>query len=175
MVTTAIVLLLAFIGVEFAGYLFHRLMHTKWLGPLHRAHMAHHLAMYPPQDYLSKSYRKTGTDSTTWRFVAFGTTIGLLALWLTPIWISLPVVIALVVMGGLNSYMHDTIHVSPHVLERFDWFLDLRVTHHVHHVEMGKNFGVVTFWADRIFGTFRRVFRWTYVIHKTEFRSAKRD
>ncbi len=144
-----------FFFTEAVGYLIHRLLHSRWSGALHRSHMNHHLTQYPPDDYLSETYRQAGTDNTAYRFVVAGVILAGLALWLTPLWLALPIMINMAAIGFVNSYVHDATHISNHWLESFPHFWYLRELHRVHHIEMGKNFGIVTFFTDRIARTFR--------------------
>lgn len=145
-----------FFFTEGMGYLIHRLLHSRWMGSLHKAHMNHHLIQYPPGNYLSYQYRPAGTDSTVYRFVVAGVILAGLALWLTPIWIALPIMGNMAVMGFINSYVHDATHIKGHWLERFDAFLKWRKIHETHHNNMSKNYGIVTFFADRVAGTYQK-------------------
>jgi sterol desaturase/sphingolipid hydroxylase (fatty acid hydroxylase superfamily) len=153
---TLLALVLGFFFVEAAGYFFHRLLHTKWTGSLHRAHMTHHVKLYPPEDYLSDKYRPAGADNTTYRFLVAGVVIAALFFWLTPLWLAIPVAFDLAAFGWLNSYVHDSTHIRGHWLERFKLYQKWRAIHYLHHVDMGKNFGIVTFLADRVMKTYRK-------------------
>jgi sterol desaturase/sphingolipid hydroxylase (fatty acid hydroxylase superfamily) len=150
----ALALLIGFFAFEAAGYVLHRLLHSRWTGSLNRAHMAHHLVKYPPRDFLSPSYRRTGSDSTLLRFVIAGVAVALLVALLFPLALSLPLLAELALIGGVNAYVHDSLHVDGHWLERYPWYRKWRQTHFVHHVDMTKNFGIVSFWADWVAGTY---------------------
>lgn len=149
-------LILGFFFVEVVGYCFHRLLHTKWTGTLNRAHMTHHLLRYPPEDCLSETYRSAGADNTTYRFVVAGILVGLLFLWLAPLWLAIPIMFDMAAFGALNSYAHDSTHIRGHWLERFAFFRRWREIHYVHHVDMNKNFGIMTFTTDKVVGSYRQ-------------------
>jgi hypothetical protein len=117
--------------------------------------MTHHLELYPPQDFLSDSYRSPGADSTMWRFLVAGVALAALFLWLAPLWLALPVMANLAVIGFVNSYVHDATHIRGHWLERFTIYKKWRALHFEHHLDMGTNYGIVTFLTDRVMRTFR--------------------
>lgn len=150
----ALVLVAGFIAFEFLGHAFHRLLHSKWSGALHRAHMTHHLKLYPPSDFLSAKYRNAGADSTTYRFAAVAAVVAVGIALLFPLHYSLPLVAELAVIGLANSYVHDSVHIRGHWMERFAVYQRWRDLHWMHHVDMGTNFGIFTFLADRALGSY---------------------
>lgn len=146
-----------FFAIEAAGYCIHRLLHKPWFGALNRAHMTHHLRLYPPQDFLSDgSYRSAGADNTVYRFLVPALVLAGILLWLLPLWAWLVVAFELAALGWANSYVHDATHIRGHWLERFWIYRRWRALHLVHHVDMTKNYGIVTFFADRAVGTYRK-------------------
>jgi sterol desaturase/sphingolipid hydroxylase (fatty acid hydroxylase superfamily) len=155
-VTVLAVLIFGFCFFEAAGYAIHRLLHWKRLGSFYRAHQAHHVEHYPPTDYLSKVYRKVNGFSTIWLFLPFVLPAAALMLWLLPLWLAIPLLVELAFVGWLNDYMHDSLHIDGHRLERVAYFRLLRLRHFQHHVDMTTNYGIVTFFLDRLTGTFKR-------------------
>jgi sterol desaturase/sphingolipid hydroxylase (fatty acid hydroxylase superfamily) len=125
--------------------------------------MTHHLKLYPPSDYLSEKYRDAGADSTPkfFFFAALPTLIfpilllhffGILGWGLT--------ILAWVVMFGMGlmkNYLHDSFHIKNHKLTKIPlikiWFAKL-VQLHYYHVDMGANYGISTFFWDKIFKSF---------------------
>lgn len=152
-----LVLIAGFFSFEGLGYLIHRLLHSPIGGPLHRAHMAHHAMLYPPWDFLSDRYRSAGAESTTYRFAAFALVIAVAIALVFPLHYSLPLVAELAIVGLVNSYLHDSFHIRGHWLERSKIFLKWRELHKIHHFDMSRNFGIYTFLADRVVGTFSDV------------------
>ncbi len=160
---TAILTVAAIVTTDAFGYWLHRALHQSWMGVLHRAHMMHHLVLYPPTNFSSETYRDAGKDNSTWTFLAIGLPLLcsplLLALftdligWMSAIWLVL-------VIGGvglLHSFIHDWIHLKAHW---FHWILGTKRLinlHKIHHVDMGKNYGIFSFWWDKLNKTFEDV------------------
>lgn len=145
----------AFFVCDFMGYAFHRFLHTKYAGPFHRNHLVHHLEKYPANDFTSPDYRKAGKANTLWPFLATGLFIGAVALWLTPLWFSLPLIFNLSLVGYLNDTIHESTHLNPTKLVKYQWFRVLRDLHLQHHLNLKTNYGIFSFWADRLAGTYR--------------------
>jgi sterol desaturase/sphingolipid hydroxylase (fatty acid hydroxylase superfamily) len=132
------------------------------MGPLHKAHLTHHLELYPPGDFSSEKYRNAGAKSTTWIFLVAGLPLllGPLAFawwgiidWLTGICL-------IVVTGGiglLHDRIHDWMHLSSHWFHWVPGAKRLIEMHKVHHSDMTKNFGIFTFFWDKLAKTFEGV------------------
>lgn len=151
----ALVLLVGFFAFEAAGYAFHRFLHTEAAGRLNRAHMNHHLQQYPPQDFTSDVYRSAGGDTTLYPFLVGGVALAGLLCWLLPLAYALPLLAELAFVGWLNNAAHDATHLRVHWLMSFRVYRRWRARHRVHHFDMTRNFGVVTFVADRAMGTYQ--------------------
>lgn len=151
----AAALILGFFVFEALGYGFHRLLHTRWAGPLNRAHMQHHLRHYPPGDLVSARYRSAGGSSTLYPFLVAGAALAAAVVWLVPLCYALPLLAELALVGALNDVLHTAVHVQHDRLARWALFRRWRDLHQTHHVEMDRNYGVVTFLADHLAGTFR--------------------
>lgn len=146
-------LIFGFFFTETVGYFFHRFLHSKKSGKLGKAHLTHHVKLYPPWDLYSKEYRDAGADSTTLRFLVAGIIVGVIILATTPWWFGIPVAFDLAFIGWVNDYVHGAVHVKPHFLDRFKWFKHLQAMHVTHHLHVQKNFGILTFTADRLMKT----------------------
>lgn len=141
------------------GYWGHRALHQSWTGPLNEAHMSHHLKLYPPSDFSSNEYRDAGKDSTTWTFLGAGLPLllspvvacilGFIGI-LTGIWLAT----VISVIGLMHAYIHDWLHLNMHWFHRIPGAKHLIEIHRVHHIDMSKNFGIFTFFWDRIAGTY---------------------
>lgn len=159
-------ILISYLITSFFGYVVHWSLHQSWTGFLNKAHMTHHLKMYPPEDYLSDTYRHAGKDSTPKFFI-----IAALPVILAPIIlgvlgvlsISTVIIILLTqaVMGFLHDYIHDALHIKNHLLTRipvvkviFDKWVRL---HYLHHVDMEKNYGIFVFHWDHVFRSFWKI------------------
>lgn len=148
-------LLVGFFVFEAAGYGVHRFLHHPWSGPLNQAHLNHHLTQYPPERFLSTKYRSAGGDSTLIPFAVGGVVLAGLLFWLLPWTYALALVVELAVVGWANNYVHDATHVREHRLSRYNWFKRWRNLHRVHHAEMTRNFGIVTFFTDKALKTYQ--------------------
>jgi sterol desaturase/sphingolipid hydroxylase (fatty acid hydroxylase superfamily) len=154
-------LILVFIIVSLFGYVVHRSLHQSWTGRFNKSHMAHHLVLYPPSDYFSETYRHAGKDNT---FITFAfASLPLLAFpWVLYGLgaISLPLAILIVAEMLLIGFLHDYIHMAFHVpsnwLNRFKAVQRWNKLHFQHHVEMQTNFGIFTFFFDKLFGTYNK-------------------
>lgn len=153
-------LVTAFVLVNIFGYVTHKSLHQTWTGKLNRAHMTHHLKLYPATDYYSDVYRDPGRDNTVIIFGALS-----IPLLLLPIILHLYGVLSLTLMlltlgemlilGWLHDYIHDAFHITNHWLNRFGLFKKWNGLHYHHHVDMGTNYGIFTFFLDKLFGTFK--------------------
>lgn len=149
-----LVLVFGAILTEIAGYLLHRVLHSSRLGSLHTAHLSHHTVQYPPNDFLGPVYRSAGSSSTLYPFLAVGVVLAGLLMWLAPLWLALPLILDLAVVGAINDRVHGALHIRGHWLERFEMFHYLRYLHWIHHEKMVFNYGIVTFGTDKAVGTF---------------------
>jgi sterol desaturase/sphingolipid hydroxylase (fatty acid hydroxylase superfamily) len=163
MLSILLTIFIVYLAVSLFGYLVHKALHQSWTGRFNSSHMAHHVTLYPPQDYLSDKYRDAGKDDTFWIFAALS--LPLLAipilLWLFGLISVILTGLALAEMlfiGWLNTYLHMAFHIRNHFLYRipiikiiFNKWNDF---HYLHHVDMQTNFGIFNFKWDRLFGTF---------------------
>jgi len=153
--------LLTFVVGGFLGWAVHRALHSKRLGPLHTAHMTHHNVLYPPEDYLSETYRSAGGHGGVFLFFpfilifviavcSFIAAIGL------PMWVALTFVVEAALISWTNNYLHDQFHVSTHRMWQWAWFRHLSDLHFAHHVDQSTNYGIFWFGWDRVLGTYKR-------------------
>jgi sterol desaturase/sphingolipid hydroxylase (fatty acid hydroxylase superfamily) len=150
-----------FIGSLF-GYVVHYALHQKWSGKLNKSHMAHHIELYPAEDFFSDTYREAGSSSTARLFLIASLPLALIpiTLYLFKI-ISLSVgITALVVaaiMGALHDYIHDSFHITNHWLNNLPIFRKWLELHKVHHSFMQRNFGIFSFGWDIVFRSYKAV------------------
>lgn len=157
-----LVLFASLVVASFFGHVVHWILHQKWAGAFHRAHMDHHLTQYPPGRLASDRYR-----SAKWYrggpflftpplVVILVSTGGLLWRLGAPFWCIWVFGAVVVGFGLFNDYVHDAYHLQSHRLNRFGWYKRGRRLHFYHHVHMDKNFGIVFFFWDRVLGTTRK-------------------
>ena len=137
------------------GYVVHRTLHCEWSGRMYRDHYYHHWEVYPPHDFLSKEYREPPLSASQVKYYLAATA----ALFTPYLFFGWVVYVAALVFAisilKLNAYVHDSLHIDDHWLERFKTFHRLRALHFEHHV-VDKNFGIFDFTADFIFKTFSK-------------------
>lgn len=160
MLTAALVAVGTLLYGTLVGYLTHWVMHQPWAGRVNRAHMTHHVRLYPPKALLSDVYKSAGKDDGLLIFVpAITAAMGLWAgaVWLLgAAWWNLVVIAVVgVSVGWLHNYVHEGFHIRGFWMERFGWFRRVRALHWLHHWNMRKNLGICWFGWDRVFRTFR--------------------
>lgn len=149
----ALLVIVTYFLANLIGYGVHRALHCEWSG-LYKDHYYHHWRVYPPHDFLSDEYREPPLSASQAKYYLAAT-----ALLFTPYlyfgWAVYDAALAgAVVILKLNAYVHDSLHVRGHWLERFKTFHKLRSIHFEHHV-VDKNFGIFDFTADLLFRTFK--------------------
>lgn len=163
MIAILLTIIISYIIASFAGHVIHWALHQTWSGFLNKAHMSHHLEMYPIQNFTSDVYRHAGNNSTP-KYFALAALPVILAPIILGILGILPLHLVLIVlfieglMGFLNDHVHDSFHLNHHWMMRVPGLKLLHIKwtllHYIHHKDMTKNFGIFTFSWDKIFGTF---------------------
>lgn len=157
-----LVLAASLVLATFFGHIIHWSLHQRWTGPAHRGHMEHHLELYPPTSLVSNSYKAAkwhhrGPVLFTPAFlVILGATWGLTSALSVPLWVTVTFGVTMLVFGLFNDFVHDSFHVENHILQRVVPDYDrMRERHFIHHCNMRRNFGIVSFVWDIVFGTFK--------------------
>ena len=154
MILAAVVVGTFIIG-NLLGWLVHRVLHSPRMGKLHRDHVHHHTTIYPPDDFLSDTYREPpGGDSQGLYYL---TPILLLAIAALLVfgWIYGVVVMLLgTAVLKANGYLHDATHIRGHKLEKYAWFLQLRRMHVQHHINEATNLGIFVWFPDKLMRTY---------------------
>jgi sterol desaturase/sphingolipid hydroxylase (fatty acid hydroxylase superfamily) len=137
-----------------AGYVIHRLLHNRLMGKAFRDHCHHHFSIYPASDYLSDVYREAplGAGQGKYYVPVFLLLCTPFLFWGWPYFL-LSFVEVLAVLK-INAVVHDSLHIKGHSMERFRFFIWLREVHFQHHVDVHTNYGIFSFMADKIFGTY---------------------
>jgi sterol desaturase/sphingolipid hydroxylase (fatty acid hydroxylase superfamily) len=163
MLAILLTILISLLFTTLFGHVVHWALHQSFAGPVNKAHMTHHLRLYPPEDFTSEIYRDSGKDATPKFFLiaAIPLILAPIVLWWSGI-IAWPIMITVLLieglMGFLHNYLHDSFHIENHWLSRIPLVNKLFARwvnlHYMHHVNMAKNYGIFTFLWDRLFGTF---------------------
>lgn len=145
----------------FLGYWVHWIFHQSWSGPMYRLHKTHHDKMYPPQDYLSEVYRDAGSHNTAPWFAAIimGVMLPLFfGLWHFGVssWLVFTAIFESLIIGFMTDWIHSSLHIRGHILERFRVFRVWRTAHWVHHSNVNFNLGIYSFGWDKTFGTWKK-------------------
>ena len=153
------------------GWVLHRFLHSKRAGKLYRSHLTHH-RLYTIADFTSLTYRQAGADSTTWIFILAAVPIGIIPILLTVTgvidWMTMIVVIIeMITIGWINSYLHDSFHLTNHWLSQVPgfrkWYQRMLAEHWEHHKHVQHNLGIYSFITDRVLGTYWTGIRSTHL------------
>lgn len=143
------------------GHVVHWLLHKRWSGPFYRGHMEHHLEHYPPSALVSKAYlvpkwHRSGPVLFTPAFLIIVAAAGGLTYLLElPIVPMVTFCVTIMLFGLLNDAIHDAFHVEKSIMHFLPGFAKMRSRHFLHHNNMRKNFGIIVFTWDKLFGTLR--------------------
>lgn len=160
MIGLFITFILVFIATTLFGHVAHWSLHQSWLGRFNLSHMTHHLKLYPPSDFMSDSYRDPGKDNTVYIFAMAG-----LPLLMTPIILWFFGIISLITMvfalaemlliGLMHDRIHDSFHIDQHFFNHLPLYKKWWELHYQHHVDMGTNYGIFTYFWDKVFKTYK--------------------
>ena len=164
-----LVLLAIFLGLvytDLVGYFSHKLLHSGKIDFLYRLHMEHHITQYPPRDLRSDTYRTTPQKKIFGAGPEWALPIGSIMLvtavimaFLVPWWFMLAFFgSALGYALVAYSWLHDQFHLkdpSDFLTLSYSWFTQSRHLHDVHHHNMRKNYGIGSYWLDKLFGTYK--------------------
>jgi hypothetical protein len=144
---------------------------THWLGHqkirsvsfLHRwyqAHIAHHVKEYPPTRFLSDDDYRPAPVNNAYAYRPMLLMNPLFMCWFHSQW-SIEVYLLHFLPGAFLLYVADLLHQQIHVRgsrwERYDWFLQLRSLHYLHHVgDFQQNFAMADFFIDVLTFHFQR-------------------
>ena len=152
MILAALILgFVLFEGVIFAA---HYLMHQRWTGPLWESHQLHH-KLYNPKHQTTQTFNPVGWKSFRFRAMIFCFVTALLFAVL-PFTMAITMCFEIIVLAIATDYIHDATHTSDHKLRRYGWFRYLQDLHWIHHANVKKNFGVLTFFYDKLIGSYDR-------------------
>jgi hypothetical protein len=149
-----------YVAISFFGWVMHWLLHQKFMGQFYRSHMTHHMICYPSNDMLSKKYRAAGLDNTIYFFIfasipMLSIPIFLYIFGIIPTNILIISLFEMLILGVMNNYIHDAMHIENHWLQNFPIGRFWRKLHYYHHLDMSCNMGIFIFWIDKLFKTFK--------------------
>lgn len=171
----ALSIMCGFLYAEVIGYFIHRVMHNEKIPWLSRAHMDHHLRLYPPGSPMR---------TEEYKYPKHATKIGIGFEWLIPAALALGIFVLCLSLLGVGAlyqavavaasigwaviifnYLHDGMHKTGFWLSKNSlfksWFSKSTKLHDIHHLyitdlgRMDANYGIVFHFMDKIFGTYR--------------------
>lgn len=152
---------IVFLFTTLFGQIAHWSLHQKFMGSLNKSHMTHHLTLYPPSDYKSDTYRDPGKDSTVKIFALLSIPVVALPFVLfffgkISLFLALFSLAEMLVLGYLHDKIHDSFHLNKTLWQYVPGYTGWAKLHYLHHVDMQKNFGIFTFFWDRVFKTLKK-------------------
>jgi len=132
----------------------HRVVgHRPLGGPIHRIHMLEHHGIYSGDALVADTYSEKQKSSTQY-YAAPAVALAAAAYATLPVDVFVVFVAAISASYTAHVYVHTQYHLSRSWLRRFGWFHTRRNLHFLHHRDASKNFGVIEFVWDRVFGTY---------------------
>ncbi len=144
--------------VEVTGYFWHRWAeHNGVLGNLIQSyHIKHHEHDYPVKNLRPATKKYQSARSWSWYLLTVFLVVSTYFLVPRP-YNFIMIVSGLVYAKLVISYLHSRFHVTNHFLVHSKTFKDIRRLHDIHH--WGPyNYGILFFFMDRLFGTYRGSF-----------------
>ena len=157
------ILLITYLITNLFGYVIHWMLHQRWATQFNKTHMAHH-KLYPAKNFTSDLYRDAGKDSSFKIFIVMAIPLILIPIILglsniISIYLVISILIIEGIMGFLHNYLHDAFHTNNHWLSKIplikNMFNTLVRLHYYHHANMNLNFGIFTFYWDKLLKTFK--------------------
>ena len=128
--------------------------HRKFGGVLRKNHLRYHHAIYSKNVMVSEKYIDEEKSLTIY-YVLPATIIASIDYLLLPLDIFLIHVSALALSFYAHVYVHVQYHLRDPWMKRFEWFNRKQALHILHHKNGSKNFAVLEFLWDKVFGTFQ--------------------
>jgi sterol desaturase/sphingolipid hydroxylase (fatty acid hydroxylase superfamily) len=142
--------------MSFGQTLIHyKVAHHRIGGTIFRNHINFHHTHYSDAHLASRTYLGDEGNTTPYFFIPVFL-VGGCAYFLLPVNIFVVMVIASAASFYAHVFFDKEYHVEGSRLQRFAWFRRQQELHFVHHRHANSNFGVIHFFWDRIFGTYRR-------------------
>src|SRR3974377_2013514 len=142
--------------MSFAQTLMHyKLGHHPMGGKFFRNHINFHHTYYSKDHLVSRTYLGDEANNTPFFFIPVFL-VGAFTYLLLPINLFVVEVVACAVSFYAHVFFDKEYHVDGSSLQRFAWFRRKQELHFVHHRHAERNFAVISFLLDRIFGSYKR-------------------
>jgi len=160
LVSTVLKLAATFVATYYASSVIqvagHRLFgHVDRLTPVFEAHSLGHHGVYGG-DGLLLGHWVPAERHVMWYFVPLFAplVVAVYAVASLPVFLSHASGIAFAVWW--HVFLHKQYHLRGSWFEQFRWFRQKRQLHFVHHRDVHRNYAIVEFWLDRLFGTMKK-------------------
>jgi sterol desaturase/sphingolipid hydroxylase (fatty acid hydroxylase superfamily) len=136
------------------------LMHYKFAhhaigGKLFRNHINFHHTHYSSDHLVSRKYLGDEGNITPFFFIPV-LLVAAFSYFVLPIDLFAIEICACAASFYAHVFFDQQYHVEGSRLQRFGWFRRKQELHFVHHLHANRNFAVIHFFWDKLFGTFRR-------------------
>ena len=120
-------------------YVYHRLGHYNHkYNYIYKLHMTHHKIHYPVTSLQSDTYRNKYEGVVAYTPPTIGIVYSLYSL--LPQKYLMFVLIQIGLNVCINDYIHTHIHLKQSWLNKYDWFLETRQLHFIHHRKLYSNY-----------------------------------
>jgi len=138
------------VGTEVFAYLWHRYgAHADYIPGIHDTHRIHHIMKLEAGHEADEDFVWILLLMIIFEiFISIGVMIGIIPGLLAII----TIVVALIVFWW-NWWIHRAYHDPNHWLNLYDWFLQEKARHYVHHDHPTINYGIASHFTDRFFST----------------------
>jgi len=141
--------------VSFAQMILHyKLGHHRMGGKLFRNHINFHHTHYSKDRLVSQTYLGDEGNNTPFFFIPVFL-VGACTFLVLPSDLFGVQLCACAASFYAHVFFDKEYHVEGSRLQRFAWFRRKQELHFVHHRHANSNFGVIHFFWDRVFGTYR--------------------
>jgi sterol desaturase/sphingolipid hydroxylase (fatty acid hydroxylase superfamily) len=129
---------------NFIEYCLHKLSHSyKYGGYIYKIHSNHHKVHYPTSDFMDKApFKSSFLFGIPDVIIAFGPISGLITgifYKILPFNIFSFVISEIYLLLYISDYIHSHYHIRGSWLEKYNWFLEKRKYHYIHHIKLNKN------------------------------------
>jgi len=144
---------------HFIEYGLHKIGHNYKLNSyIYKIHMNHHKKYYPISKLLNKKPYKTGYKyNISDGMIAYGPSMLLIfsgMYFLFDFYTYLIIISQIILFAYISDYIHTEIHIDGSWLEKYNWFIQKRKLHLIHHKRTNKNINIIDHSLDKLFNSY---------------------
>lgn len=145
-------IILLIYAIELFAYIWHRyISHSDIIVEIHEIHKKHH--------GIDLSDNNTSDEDfilVMLLLIFFEIIAGLITLLnILPNTLIIITIVVSIITFYWNNYIHTAYHQEHHWLNSYEWFKRDKELHYLHHYCPTKNFGIMTHFNDKIFGSYQ--------------------